>query len=220
MAPLTLLTPVLTHLNSAYRATAAGVSCFVLHARIVKSVETGEAIAEDARSGLDVAHRIVLDRLFGEGGNAPQLRVNRSTVTRFDGYHERGLVGRSAPSFPSFFATLIGIVDLHLPGKLVDGIALLHHFHQLLLHEPGGVPFDVELTSQFESGDIVLRARHQVHGEEPFHQRRARFVQGVERYVFDTRLARGSRGGRGLRSAAVLPFNGNAIFLAPFSCLI
>jgi hypothetical protein len=27
---------------------------------------------------------------------------------RFDGYHERGLVGRPAPSFPSFFTALVG----------------------------------------------------------------------------------------------------------------
>jgi Transposase zinc-ribbon domain len=37
------------------------------------------------------------------------------------------------------FHHLVGIVDLYIASKLVDGIALLHHLHQLLLDEPGGV---------------------------------------------------------------------------------
>jgi hypothetical protein len=41
----------------------------------------------------------------------------------------------------------------------------------------GGVPLDVELTRQLEGSDVVLRARQQVHGEEPLGERRARLVE-------------------------------------------
>jgi hypothetical protein len=67
----------------------------MLHARIGKAVETTEAIAKHARSGLDVVKGIVLDR---EGGNAAQLRIDRSAVPCFDGHHERDFVRRSAPT--------------------------------------------------------------------------------------------------------------------------
>jgi hypothetical protein len=101
MAPLTLLTPVLTHLQSSPSGRPPPV-ILTLHARIGKAVETTEAIAEHARSRLDVVKGIVLDRLPGEGGDAAQLRIDRSAVTCFDGHHERDLVRRSATSFSSF----------------------------------------------------------------------------------------------------------------------
>ena len=98
MAPLTLLTPVLTHLKSLPSGRPPPVIfavCFIPAS--AKPFETAEAIAENARSRLDVAQGVVLDSLFGEGRNAAQLRIDRPAVTRFDGDHERGLVGRSAP---------------------------------------------------------------------------------------------------------------------------
>ena len=56
-------------------------------------------------------------------------------------------------------------------------MALPHHLPQLLLDEPGGIPFDVQLTGQFEAGDVVLGSRHQVHRQKPLRQRRARFME-------------------------------------------
>jgi hypothetical protein len=44
------------------------------------------------------------------------------------------------------FATLVGIVDLDVASELVDRVALAHDLHQLLLDEPGGVPFDIDLA--------------------------------------------------------------------------
>jgi hypothetical protein len=138
MAPLTLLTPVLTHLQSSPSERPPPSNPRpMLHARIGKAVETTEAIAKHARSGLDVVKGIVLDRLLGEGGDAAQLRIDRSAVPCFDGHHERDFVRRSAPSLSSFFTTLVGIVDLYIAGKPVGGIALLHYLHQLLIDEPG-----------------------------------------------------------------------------------
>jgi hypothetical protein len=49
------------------------------------------------------------------------LRIDRSAVTCFDRHRERDLVRRSAPSLSSFFTTLVGIVDLYIASKLVDG---------------------------------------------------------------------------------------------------
>ncbi len=72
---------------------------------------------------------------------------------------------------------LVGIVDLDIAGELVDRVALAHDLHQLLLDEPGGIPFDIELPGKLQRGNVVLGGGHQVHGEEPLGQRRARLVE-------------------------------------------
>jgi hypothetical protein len=42
---------------------------------------------------------------------------------------------------------------------------------QLVLHQPGRLVANTEVAREFQRGDIVLGLGHQVHGEEPAHQR-------------------------------------------------
>ena len=85
-----------------------------------------------------------------EGGDAPQLGVDRLVLTSGDGDDEGDLVGRPTPRFSGLFAAQIRVIDLHVALKLVGSIALAHDLHQLLLDKPGGVPFHAQLAGKLE----------------------------------------------------------------------
>jgi len=152
---------------SSERSSTAGVLDHVLQAGLVEAVEAGEPVGEHARAGLDVAGRIVADRLLREPRHDAQMRIDRMAVTGRDGDDEREFVRRTAPRLSGLLAPLIGVVDLDIAGELVHRVPLQHHLKQFLLDEPRRIPFDVELAGQFERRDVVFRCRDQMHRQEP-----------------------------------------------------
>src|SRR5262245_49592990 len=81
------------------------------------------------------------------------------------------------PAFPAFSPPKYASSIWTSPWSLVAGIALAHDLHKLLLDEPSGVPLHAQLSGELEGGDVVLGARNQVDGQEPFDERGARLVE-------------------------------------------
>src|SRR5207342_605633 len=92
------------------RSSTAGVLDHVPQAGLVEAVEAGEPVGEHTRADLDVAGRIVADRLLREPRHDAQMRIDRMAVTRRDGDDEREFVRRTAPRLSGLLAALIGVV--------------------------------------------------------------------------------------------------------------
>src|SRR3981081_3227051 len=108
------------------RSSTAGVLDHVLQAGLVEAVEAGEPVSEHAGAGLDVAGRIVADRLLREPRHDAQMRIDRMAITGRDGDDERELVGRAAPGLSGLLAALIGVVGLELARRPVPRVPLPH----------------------------------------------------------------------------------------------
>jgi hypothetical protein len=65
-------------------------------------------------------------------------------------------------------AAQIDFVDLYSSFKQPAIFPLLHHLHELVFDQPGGAIADIQLSHQFQHGDIVLGLAHQVHNQELF----------------------------------------------------
>ena len=85
-------------LEEAFRVGAsAWGETVILIVWLVEAVEAGEPVGEHARADLDVAGRIVTDRLLREPRHDAQMRIDRMAVTGRDGDDERELVRRTSP---------------------------------------------------------------------------------------------------------------------------
>ena len=96
-------------------------------------------------------------------------------VTLRGGLHrgdERHLVLRAATALaPGALATEVGVVDLHAPVEHARVLALAHDLHELVLHEPGALVANAQVTLELQRRDVVLGLGEQVHGQEPACQR-------------------------------------------------
>ena len=47
-------------------------------------------------------------------------------------------------------------------------LAFIHHLHQLVLHQPGGIVVDPKRALELQRRDTLLALREQIDGEKPF----------------------------------------------------
>ena len=111
-----------------------------------------------------------------------------AVVAGCDRDDERDLVGPSAPTLSAVDLALLadhhGIIHLDAAVQFARGLALGHDVSELLAHQPGRVPFDVDLARKRQGRDRVLRLRDEAHRLEPLRQRIERVREdrtGLER---------------------------------------
>ena len=110
--------------------------------------------------------------LTGEGLLAQAHELRLALGRGLDGDDEGDLVLRAAPDLASrALAPEVGVVDLHPALELARVLALAHHLHELVLHEPGGLVANPQVALEFKRGDVVLGLGQQVHRQEPARQR-------------------------------------------------
>src|SRR5438128_1278147 len=101
-----------------------------------------------ARRKMSTCH--ALDVLASVLGNLQEQALRPARIAGGDGDHERDLVGSLATALSALqlglLATQDCVVHLDTPIELSGRFVLQHHGAELLAHEPGAIPLEVELA--------------------------------------------------------------------------
>src|SRR5918997_4928792 len=131
---------------------------------------TEQAVADHGAAGSEVALGQPLDLLLAETLNHAQPQPLGPALGRgLDRGHE-GLLARSTPTALAArpLAAEVSIIDLNPAFELgLLGLAGTHRPHQLVLHQPGGLPLDPQPAPELDRADPILALRQVVDGREP-----------------------------------------------------
>src|SRR5215208_2386393 len=134
----------------------------------------GQAVADDLAAGCQMALGQPLALLLAEAIDHAQPQPLGPAIGRgLDRSHE-GLLARDTPAaFAALpLAAKIGVIDLDPAFELgLMGLARRHRPHQLVLHEPGGLPLDPQPAPELDRADPVLALGQMVDRLEPDRQR-------------------------------------------------
>lgn len=159
-------------------ATTAGHDRHMLAAHRRDSREAGQTIGEDDRARQKTGAGIACDLPLLETSDTTQMHFDRpAVVRRLNGGDERGLVMRATSALAGHLTAEVGIVDLDAVAESVLLTALEHHLHQFVLHSPGGVVLDAEVTRELHRRQALLALREQKDGEKPLGQREFRAME-------------------------------------------
>src|SRR6188508_2284803 len=130
----------------------------------------GQAVADDLAAGCQMALGQPLDLLLAEALDHAQPQPLGPALGRgLDRGHE-GLLARSTPAALAArpLAAEISIIDLDPAFELgLMGLTGTHRPHQLVLHEPGGLPLDPQPAPELDRADPVLALGQVIDGREP-----------------------------------------------------
>src|SRR5918997_6019056 len=131
---------------------------------------TEQAVADNLAAGCQMALGQPLDLLLAETLNHAQPQPLGPALGRgLDRGHE-GLLARSTPTALAArpLAAEVSIIDLNPAFELgLLGLAGTHRPHQLVLHQPGGLPLDPQPAPELDRADPILALRQVVDGREP-----------------------------------------------------
>src|SRR5687768_4220825 len=130
----------------------------------------GQAVADDLAAGCQMALDQPLDLLLAEAFDHAQPQPLGPALGRgLDRSHE-GLLARSAPAALAArpLAAEISIIDLDPAFELgLMGLTGTHRPHQLVLHQPRGLPLDPQPAPELDRADPVLALGQMLDRDEP-----------------------------------------------------
>src|SRR6187431_3373105 len=130
----------------------------------------GQTVADDLAAGCQMALGQPLDLLLAEALDHAQPQPLGPALGRgLDRGHE-GLLARSTPAALAArpLAAEISIIDLDPAFELgLMGLTGTHRPHQLVLHEPGGLPLDPQPAPELDRADSVLALGQVIDRLEP-----------------------------------------------------
>ena len=150
--------------------TATGDEDIMRPPSIPNSIETTQAIGQYMAFSIQGTARPVLNGFPGKPGNRDEFGMDGMPLIVYgNGSGKRHLVFRSAPGLATWVlaAQKIGIIRLGRALQGIQGFALQHRLHELVLDTPSGRIADAQMAFQRQCGQTGLGLGDQINSKKP-----------------------------------------------------